>query len=166
MNSLGTKLPAVFRVLAVGIAASLGLVGILGREPRVWSPWPMVQFSLLTAGAPYWSGPLLAVALFFGLAAIAGLRRRAAKPMLGVALGLLAILSIAYALLRFQEGRSHQGLFHTVTVNAVSLLGLAFLSWRCHKLDERPSRDGVMTLVMFLLMWLFWLGFPYLGEGI
>jgi hypothetical protein len=104
--------------------------------------------------------------LSFGFLTIVGLQGRVGQLILGATLGLLSAASCVYAVVRFEEGRVHQGLAHTVAANAVSLAALAYLGWRFRRLEPQTEWREISTFAMFLSMWLFWLAFPYFGEGI
>lgn len=161
----GKWLGAALRLIAVGLGAALGLIGILGTGPTIWSPWPAAQVAPITAGAPLWTGIPLAL-LFYGLVAFVGRREGIGRTILAISLGLLVALSVGNAILRFEEGLSHQGWLHTVTVNLLSFAGLAYLGWRYRRLRVEPEPNGIRAWAMLLAIWLFWLGLPYLGEGI
>jgi hypothetical protein len=154
-------------LLASLIPLLLSVVSVSSAVPTVWSPYPGIQFFLLTAGWPRWLAVAVAPIIF--VAALVKLpfeRSPGHLPHVALLMGILTVLTVVYFGLRLQDGLDHQGAVYSAVMlvaNTAALLTFwrAWIRWRRTLTVPRS-----IVLCLLACGWLFWCAFPYFGEGI
>lgn len=151
---LGTVL--LFATLRLAVSAGV---------PALWSPYPMVQFLILSSGWPQW---VCAASAFSVMCVVAVVISRPSRGRLyaGAIIGLLTLMTIGYFVVFIPTGLAHQGSVHVVFMIAVNVLSLGVLWWGWRVLSWPLPFRNILAMALFLSIWLFWFAFPYFGEGI
>jgi hypothetical protein len=152
-------------IIGVVVLYAVGVTSMASAVPTPWSPYPMLQFGLVSTGMPRLATLLVVPLLFAVWNALALLRPYRGKFRgVGVAGGLLTIAGIAYLLLRGETGYVHQGVIYTRAVIAINL-GLLLTFW-CGwwAARKRPTSRNALLLGLVLFIWLAWCAFPYFGD--
>ena len=149
-----------------GLPLVASLLALSGPGPSLRSPYPLPQSLLLMDGWPMWfvAGMAPVSYVVFNLTDARRphslLRRHHTVALVSV-----TFLSTVYFALALPGGIEYQGRPFAMTALGcnIGLAGIAWLLWIRWRASSTFTKSTCFSLLLHC--WVFWMGFPYLGES-
>jgi hypothetical protein len=135
--------------------------------PNEWSPYPLLQFFLITSGLPRWLNVIAGPLAFVLFNAHLVLRPYRGKLWyLAAAMAVLSLLTVVYLGWLAPAAIEHQGERHLAVMVLANALAVGFFWWGWIAWRTAFTTARALALNVLVFSWLFWFAFPYMGEGI